>query len=158
MKLGILSDSHDHLNNLRRALSLLQERGAEAILHAGDIVSPFAAKVLREFPGGVFAVFGNNDGERKGLAKLLDVSEGPRELELAGRRIVLVHEIERVPEELAQGADALIFGHTHEPTIEPGRPLRLNPGEVGGWLKGRATCALLDLEGMEAELCELGRP
>lgn len=158
MRLGILSDSHDHLKNLQEALELLRGRGAEFLLHAGDIVSPFAAKVLVRCGLPVLAVFGNNDGERKGLAKLLDIAPGPRRLELGGRCIILAHDPADVSEELASGADAVVVGHTHEALVEPGNPLRLNPGETGGWLFGRATCALLDLERLEAEICTLGGP
>ena len=38
MKLGLLSDIHANVGNLRRALNLLRERGAETILCAGDLV------------------------------------------------------------------------------------------------------------------------
>lgn len=38
MKLGLISDIHANADNLRRALTLLRERGAETILCAGDLV------------------------------------------------------------------------------------------------------------------------
>jgi hypothetical protein len=155
MKLGVISDSHDHVANIRRAVALLEETGAGALVHAGDIVAPFAAKAVRAFRGPVHAVFGNNDGERAGLARVLDVREPPVELALAGRKIVLAHSLDQVPEALAQSADVVVTGHTHEAKVSPGRPLLVNPGEVGGWLTGRATCAVLDLDSMEARICDL---
>jgi len=36
-----------------------------------------------------------------------------------------------------------------------GKALLVNPGEVGTWLYGKSTVALLDLEKMEAEIVEL---
>lgn len=38
MKIGIISDVHANIGNLRRAVILLRERGAETILCAGDLV------------------------------------------------------------------------------------------------------------------------
>ena len=38
MKLGLISDIHANLANLRRALILLRAHGAETILCAGDLV------------------------------------------------------------------------------------------------------------------------
>jgi len=158
MIVGLMADSHDHMRLVRAALEVFRERGAEVVLHAGDIVAPFAAKILAEFERPVHAVFGNNDGERAGLARVLDIAEGPRALELGGRRIVVAHDAGDVPDEDAAAADIIITGHTHAPLAEEGKPLRVDPGETGGWLKGRATCAVLDTETLEVEICELGKP
>jgi predicted phosphodiesterase len=35
------------------------------------------------------------------------------------------------------------------------RPLELNPGEGCGWLTGKPSCAMLDLETMQAEILEI---
>ena len=166
MKLGILADSHDHVRNIRKALEMFREREVEVILHAGDVVAPFAAKALAEFQGPVRVVFGNNDGERAGLAKVLDITPPPRELRLAGRTVVVAHEPGEIPEWMKAAADVVITGHTHEAAVPGGpagpeggrKPLSINPGESGGWLGGKATCVVLDLESMEVELCEIGGP
>jgi len=155
VKIGLMADSHDHVARIREAVALLLERGAEALVHAGDVVAPFAAKAVAGFEGPVHAVYGNNDGERRGLSRILSICEPPLVLDLGGRCIVVAHDAADVPAELAATADAVVTGHTHEPEIRPGRPLWLNPGETGGWLTGRATCAVLDLATMEAEICEI---
>jgi len=49
----------------------------------------------------------------------------------------------------------LIYGHTHEVDLREGPPLILNPGECGGWLSGRATCAIVDLERLQTEIVEV---
>jgi hypothetical protein len=36
--------------------------------------------------------------------------------------------------------------------------VRINPGEAGGWLTGRATCVVIDTETLEADVIELGGP
>ena len=158
MKVGIMADSHDHLRLVRKALDVFRERGAEVILHAGDVVAPFAAKVLAAFERPVHVVFGNNDGERAGLGAVLDIAPGPRVFELGGARIVVAHDVGDIGAGDVAGADVVVTGHTHLPVIEPGKPLRINPGETGGWLGDRATCVVLDTDSMEAKLCELGEP
>jgi putative phosphoesterase len=163
VKIGILADSHDHVRNIRKALEIFRERGVDVVIHAGDVVAPFAAKALAEFPGPVHAVYGNNDGERSGLAKVLDITPPPREFRLAGRTVVVAHEPGEIPEWMKAAADLVVTGHTHEAAVPGGtdggkKPFSINPGESGGWLGGKATCVVLDLDSMEAELCDIGGP
>ena len=46
MKIGVISDTHDRLPTARRALSMFKRMNVEAILHAGDYVAMFVAKLL----------------------------------------------------------------------------------------------------------------
>ena len=158
MKIGIIADTHDHVRNVEKALGRFADRGAEIVLHAGDVIAPFAAKALARFEGPLHAVFGNNDGERAGLSKVLDILRPPRDLTLGGRKIVLAHDPGEIPAGLAGSAEVIVTAHTHEPEIAPGRPVRINPGEAAGWLTGRATCVVLDTETLEADIIELGGP
>ncbi|MEW6357723.1 MAG: metallophosphoesterase [Planctomycetota bacterium] len=152
MRIGVMSDSHDNLPMIRKAIRLFTDEGVGAVLHAGDFIAPFAVKEIMKFKGTVAAVFGNNDGEKKGILKLgLDVADPPRTVALGGRRILLCH----ARPEGAQGADVVVFGHTHDVAVEKGAPLLLNPGECGGWLSGRCTVALLDLASLDVEIKEL---
>lgn len=160
MKIGIISDSHDNLGNLSRALRLLREKGAELVLHAGDFVSPFTAEPFRTEGLRLVGVFGNNDGDklylRERFSGLGEIYFGPHELELAGRKILLMHEPRGLAAFIASGIyELIVYGHTHRPEIRPGRPLVVNPGECGGWLTGKPTCALVDLSTLSAELFEL---
>ena len=158
MKIGVIADSHDNCPAIDEAVGYLEQRGVETLLHAGDVVAPFAAKRLARFSGTVTAVYGNNDGERHGLAHVLaDIAPGPREIEIGGSRIVLTHERGRVSDEMISGADLVIFGHDHEARIvepEGDGPVELNPGEVGGWLTGKRTLAVVELDTMEIEIVE----
>ncbi len=160
MKIGIISDTHDNLPNLRRALAILKERGVALVLHAGDFVSPFVAEPFREAGLQVLGVFGNNDGDRLQLQErfrtLGELHVGPHEFDLAGRKIVLMHE-PRALEALvnARRYDLVIYGHTHRAMMQSGPPLVVNPGELGAWLTGRATFALVDLMALRGELLEL---
>jgi putative phosphoesterase len=157
---GIVSDTHDNLTNLRRCLRLFRERGVDLVLHAGDFVSPFTAEPFREAGLNLVGVFGNNDGDklylRERFSGVGELHFGPHEFVLEGRRIVLMHEPRALSAFLASGQyDLIVYGHTHKPEIRGGRPLLINPGELGGWLTGRATCVLVDLRTLRAELLEL---
>lgn len=157
MKVALISDTHDNLIRIRQALRIFSARGCEVLIHAGDIGAPFALKETLKFPGKVYAVFGNNDGERKGLKQVLPgISRGPLKLKLDGVRIVTVHEREALTEQDVADADVLVFGHNHRAEVKPGVPLSVNPGECGGWLTGRATVAMLDTGTRSAEIIELG--
>jgi hypothetical protein len=155
MLIGVLSDTHDNLPKIAAAGELFAERGVELILHAGDYVAPFALRALLAAGIPLVGVFGNNDGERAGLKKQCPtLYESPHRLEAAGRAVVLAHD----PAELAGAgqADLVVHGHTHEPGVRRDGALVLNPGEAGGWLSGRCTAAIVDLETMHVEIVELG--
>jgi len=157
MLVGVISDTHDNLPKVGAAAAAFRERGVEVILHAGDYVAPFALKLLLKAGARVVGVFGNNDGERTGLRKVCpDLHEPPHRLELAGRTVVMVHDPQALAQDVADGADLLVCGHTHGTEVRPGPPLLVNPGEAAGWLTGRATAAVVDLEGMTAEIIDLG--
>jgi len=153
---GVLADSHDNLPKLRAALDLLSARGARHLLHAGDYVAPFAVKVLLGCGVPFTGVFGNNDGERAGIAKLTaDIHPAPHRFELGGRRFVLVHDLDRLAPDERRDADVVVCGHTHRPEIAQGPPLVLNPGECCGWVEGRCTVALLDTESLGASILDV---
>jgi putative phosphoesterase len=156
LKIGIIADTHDNLPRITAAVELLRSEGAEVLVHAGDFIAPFSVKELLKFPGEVYGVFGNNDGEKAGILKIWDrVYHGPYLLELGGLRILLAHEegaLSRAPHD---NIDVRIFGHSHKAEIREGRPLDINPGTAAGILAGRATCAILESEGPSARIMEI---
>ena len=64
MKLAVISDTHDHLENLEKAIVEINTLGVGALLHCGDLCSPFVIDRLATFNGPVHVVFGNNEGDR----------------------------------------------------------------------------------------------
>lgn len=160
MKLGILSDTHDRLPTFRRAVQLFQRLKVDAIFHAGDYVAPFAARliapdVLADTP--LYCIYGNNDGERQGLKKVLpNLQDGPLRVELAGKTLVMHHYRDWFGASDLRGADVVISGHDHTANIETvNDTLYLNPGECCGWVNDRPTCATLDLDTMHAQIIEV---
>lgn len=158
---GIIADTHDNRRAIEKAVSLFNRRAVGMVLHAGDIISPFTFRDFSKLACGMIAVFGNNDGERIGLQKTFSplgtIAVGPYQCEYGGKRFVLMHEPVCL-EALAAGggADVIIYGHTHEVDVKPGKTLIINPGEGGGWLNGRATLAILDLTTMQVQIEEIG--
>ena len=157
MLIGVVSDSHDRLPAIDAAMRLFHERRVAAVIHAGDFVAPFAVKRLFAYRGPLHVVYGNNDGERRGLKDLLPgIVDGPLHLELDGRAILIHHFIDCCEPADIDRADVIITGHTHEVVnrFERGK-LFLNPGECCGWVSGRCTAAILDTQALSAEVCEL---
>jgi hypothetical protein len=148
--IGIMADSHDNLNRIKQAVCLFKNAGCSLVIHAGDVIAPFAAQELSSLNCPVKAIFGNCDGERKGLEKAFqpfgEIKEAPLTFKHMGLNILVTHlnsSLERYLK--SQYYDVLIFGHTHKSEIRTGkRPLLINPGETGGWLSGKSTVALLD--------------
>lgn len=159
MRIGVISDTHDRLPVIDRGLDALRQRGVEALLHPGDVVSPFAAKRLLAWDGPLHITYGNNDGEHKGLRTVLpQIQDGPIRIELGGKRILLHHFIDWCPACEIALADIIVTGHTHEivSEVREGK-LFLNPGECCGWLTGRCTVAVLDTDTLSAEIIEVSQ-
>lgn len=160
MKVGILSDSHDHMEALEKAAARFEEEKVELVLHAGDHTSPFSLEPLSRLSCRIFGVKGNNDGEILGLSKkygdLGELSPVPRLIRHRGMKIALMHEPFAL-EELAQSdIDLIVYGHNHQAEVRlAGETLIVNPGECCGVLTGRSTVAIADLSVQKAEIITL---
>lgn len=159
MLIAIISDTHDHMPMIRKAVDLCNSRQVGHVIHAGDFTSPFTFRALKHLTCDLTGIYGNNDGERVLLQKLSKqrIFTQPYVIELAERKIVIMHE-HQVVDALADSGhyDLVIYGHTHEPDIRKrGNTLIVNPGELSGWLYGRSTMAVADLSTLSAELIEL---
>lgn len=164
MRIGIISDTHDHHRNVLQAVEIFAQRRVECVLHAGDIVAPFVAKAFAELKDVKFiAVYGNNDGEKLFLRHTIEgfggeIHEYCYKGELAGRKVYMTHTHHNV-EEVATGQmyDLLVYGHTHKEDIRKvGRTLIINPGEATDWITGSSHLVILDLADMTHTVETLG--
>ncbi|MEN6475037.1 MAG: YfcE family phosphodiesterase [Syntrophaceae bacterium] len=156
MKIGILSDTHDDAAATERALAAFVSAGCGLIVHAGDICSPFTARLIKGCPVPHLAVFGNNDGDRIHLAMILDIRPAPRYAETQNTRIVIFHEPFINDQIDPRNVDLLIYGHTHQLDFSEREGMQIiNPGTVAGVLASAKTCALFDTETRKAEIIEL---
>lgn len=155
MKIGIMADSHDNLPAVGKAVSVFNDAEVDLVLHAGDLVAPFVSKPLKYLNMDFCAVFGNNDGEKLGLAKVFDghIYRPPYFLTFKERRILLMHEPDNLDALSASGKyDCIVYGHTHEAEVRKRPTLIVNPGECGGWVNGRRTVAVWNLENGRVEV------
>ncbi len=124
MKIGIISDTHGLLRP--EALSALA--GSDYILHAGDVGKIEILDQLADIAP-VTAIRGNID---KGplWADRLNVTEA---VQLGEHWFYLVHSIDDLDiDPKAAGMNAIIFGHSHKPTVYwKDDVLFLNPGSAG---------------------------
>lgn len=152
MRFDIVSDTHGYLSD--ELLDAL--RGADVIVHAGDICSESDYRTLNEIAP-VHACRGNNDWGYD-----YDSFVTPRVRFFAGGlRWQLCHYRERLE---LDTCDIAICGHTHRPLVErDGRTgkLVMNPGSptyprAGGPSIGRIVAEAGKVE--SAEIVELGPP
>jgi len=155
MKIGIMADSHDNLPAISKAVSFFNDVGVSLVIHAGDLIAPFVSKPLASLEADFVAVFGNNDGERLGLSRVFagKIYRPPYAMTFGGKKILILHEPDHLDALVASCFfDVIVYGHTHDVDIHKGDTLVVNPGECGGWLRGRRTVALWDVESEEVEI------
>ncbi|MDH5374862.1 MAG: metallophosphoesterase [Candidatus Bathyarchaeota archaeon] len=165
MLVGLIADTHDRLPMVDKAVKKLNEENVELVLHAGDYVAPFVIPKFKKLRAKLIGVFGNNDGDRELLKKRfgeheeLEMRGNFAEIVVDGLKIALLHGNE---EELlmalinGESFDVVVYGHTHNAEVyRKGKTLVVNPGEVCGYLTGKSTVALLDIDKREAKVIEL---
>lgn len=151
MKIAILSDIHDQVSQLKKALKLLKE--ADVLLCCGDLCSPFIIKALGEgFSKPIHVVFGNNDGD---LFRITQNSQAYPQIELHGELAQLEFEgvrfgmqhFDNIARLIAASGkfDVMCFGHNHQFEISKSGSCQLiNPGEIYGGLSGYSTAVIFD--------------
>jgi putative phosphoesterase len=162
MKLAVLSDSHDNIWKLDQAMPHLASCGA--VIHCGDIISPFMLRRLGEGLGEIplHVVWGNNDGDR---FLLRQVASGFSAIQLHGELAEISYEgvaiaanhYPLIADGLARsGKYGLVcYGHDHTAhESRLGKCLLLNPGELMG-LNGRSSLAIVDLPALTVEWIDL---
>ena len=157
MILGIFSDTHDNLPQIVKAIKLFNRKKTGFVLHAGDFVAPFTIDKISKLSCEWLGVYGNNDGEKKGLREKSGgrIRKPPLRFKLGGRKITVVHD-QRSIDFIKERADLVIFGHSHHAELTRiGDKLIVNPGECSGWLSGRSTVALVDLEKLTAKILKI---
>lgn len=136
MRIGVLSDSHKNLDNLKSAArKLIEEEKVQAIIHLGDDYDD--AKVLEELPievvriPGVFSTYYQDPQipnrlvrEFGGVKTLITHAPTPHENDPPG---------ELSPEKMieTERIRVVLYGHTHIPEIKENTGvLWVNPGHL----------------------------
>ncbi|HEY2640615.1 MAG TPA: metallophosphoesterase family protein [Streptosporangiaceae bacterium] len=131
MRVVVLSDTHAprHWKGCPPAVAA-HLRGADVILHAGDVCTAAVLEELSQYAP-VHAVVGNNDGPDVaawGAAPTL-------QLDLEGLAVAMIHDSGQASGRLPRlrrmfpAADLVVFGHSHIPLDASDAGLRIfNPG------------------------------
>ena len=112
MKIGILADSHDNLAALGKAVSVFNDAEVSLVCHAGDLISPFTSRQLKNLHMEFVAVFGNNDGEKFGLSQVFpsQIYRAPHLIAFHQKKILLLHEPDQL-EALKRSDQYVCMGH-----------------------------------------------
>lgn len=142
MLVALMSDAHDELDHLHRAVQQALAADCKRLIFLGDLATPATLRFLRaSWPHAMDLVPGNNDYP---IASFLACARPwsntifhptATDITLDNRRLYLTH----VPNETLRIAaatgefDALFFGHTHRPEHHAiGTTLIANPGDIQG--------------------------
>lgn len=141
MKVAIISDTHDHINNTTKAIEQMTRFGVETIIHCGDLVAPFILDEFDIFDGTLHLVTGNNYGDPFLMAQKIHAANGKikmhgwiGKLDIKGVSIAFTHDPSVGRALFASKEFHLVcFGHTHHYFLQEddGR-LLINPGELLG--------------------------
>lgn len=163
MIIGAMSDTHDRLDAVDKAISFFNSQEVTDVLHAGDLVSPFVVRLFSKLKAKLHFVWGNNEGDHDfATVRFADIGVTPlgdfATMQLGGKKIALLHGIhEEIVDSLVESGcyDVVVRGHNHKAEIIEGVTLVVNPGEVCGYLTGRQTVALIDLQEMHGQIVDL---
>lgn len=163
MIIGIISDTHDNVPMIKKAVERLKEERVQFVLHAGDYISAFTAKPYADLNVLMVGVYGNNCAERETLKRVYsevgaELQGDFAEVEVGGLKIALTHgHIKSEMDKAMNGDyDVVVRGHTHRSSIgEEDGKLVINPGEVCGYVTGTSSIAFLDTEKRFAWISEL---
>ncbi len=159
MRLAILSDTHSRYATVEKALKISAGRGADLLLHCGDIDD---SDTVWLFPANTHFVFGNCDLDRHSLRQAMHgigatVHEPFGSLELERARLAFVHgDDRRLFHQLEHSGDYnyLFYGHSHIAEEHQTGPTRvINPGALHR--AARKMFAILDLETGEVDSVEV---
>jgi putative phosphoesterase len=163
VKIGILSDTHNHTANTETALATFRERGISRLIHCGDITS---AQIVLLFAGwGMTFVLGNMDQNRDELVdatRMIGASPPlfSRRVEVDNKRIGVTHGADSgllYRMLIGHQYDYVCHGHTHQRRdqflSEYGVRL-INPGALGGIKQQTRSVCILDTATDEVEFIE----
>ncbi|WP_142857588.1 metallophosphoesterase [Salinigranum halophilum] len=127
--LVVVSDTHSRSGHKLTGRTLEAVREADVVVHAGDFNREPVLDAFHEVASELHGVYGNTDS-----AAIRDRLPVARTLEYQGRRFAVTHTREGGPTALSlfgreRGADVVLFGHSHRPTLDVSGPVTLlNPG------------------------------
>ncbi len=146
MKLGIISDTHNHLELTKKMVQKLLDEEIAYLIHAGDIGEDVAI-FLASLPIKTIAVYGNTDSALAHPKGNLILQKQPYYFKIASTTFKLMHQ----PYFLSPDSDIIIYGHLHKFSCQRAKALFLNPGEVCAREKPLSEGAILHMDDFSVE-------
>ncbi|MGB5868039.1 MAG: YfcE family phosphodiesterase [Arcobacteraceae bacterium] len=141
-KVAVLSDSHRKTDLTKDAIDMLKAKGAQYIVHAGDLEIKENLELLKNSGLVYVSVFGNNDWALMKYQNEYKIHQEPYFFSIKKSKYKLMH----IPNHLSPDTDIIIYGHTHIFKTEYiNNTLFLNPGEVCARDKNLTECVLLEV-------------
>jgi len=155
MKIAIISDTHDHLENLKKFINYVKKEKISAVISCGDICHFQTFKYLSLETGvPIYLSLGNGDFEDEFLdndLKNARVFPSLGEIALDKIKIGFSHYKKNL-KFLKSKNDFFFYGHTHQPWIEEISGLIVaNPGNLSNQ-RYQATFATLETTTKKLEL------
>jgi len=165
MKIGIMSDSHDNIRNIRKAIQIFKENDVGSVIHAGDLISPFCVPLFIDFKNRFYLCSGNNLGDvlliKKKIEDIGVYFDELGEINIENMKFALYHGTNEIITKAllnSQEYDYVIVGHTHhKEVLQEGKTILINPGETFGDLYGEATIAILNMENRDVTFYNLSK-
>jgi len=152
MKIGIISDTHDRMKSVEKAIKIFKKHQVKYVFHAGDFVTK---EVVEKFNGmRLCGVLGNNDTNRSEMLEAFskiggEVSTKFFDKEINGITFGMYHGTDREILKnfiLSEKYNVVIYGHTHRVAKRNVKNcLVLNPGPASG-IWNKSTIMLLDIK------------
>jgi len=157
MLIGVVSDTHNNIKNIKKIINLFNEEQVNLVIHTGDITKAETLQIFSELNCKITGVFGNNDRKELGLENVCSENnfifqEPPLLLILNRKKIVIFHEPDLIEDYINRNKDIdiVLHGHTHRFRQETiGKTSYFNPGESSGFLEGRNSVGIINLEDSE---------
>ncbi|MBL52082.1 MAG: hypothetical protein CMG57_09010 [Candidatus Marinimicrobia bacterium] len=154
MLLGVVSDTHNNIKNVKDIIDIFNTEKVDVVVHTGDISKPETLKEFSDLNCPMLGVFGNNDRIEKGLIEVceefnFDFRAPPFSIKLADRNIAIFHEPDLIESyvKLNLDLDLILHGHTHRYRKETINKITyFNPGESAGFIKGKNALGIIDLK------------
>jgi len=162
MKIAVISDTHDNLANLEKAISFIKKEKIEVLIHCGDIFRPETAKeIFKNFSGKAHFVLSEEIDEKyfenieENDLKNSDfkIWRNFGEIEIDNKKIAFSHSPQTAKNlASAEKYDIVFYGHLHKPWEKKIKKTRLvNPGNLAG-LFFKSSFAIYNPENDELEL------
>lgn len=157
MKIAIISDSHDNIVNLEKALDFIKGQKINLIIHCGDLCSnSIIDEVFSPKFGGKLYLSGGNADDAEYLKetcqkhKNIEFFDEFGEVEIENKKIAFCHK-PVLAHDLAQSGqyDIVFYGHTHKPWEEKLSAVSYQPSAGKNTMKKKLRAESCKLKAVE---------